>query len=175
MTARGLLAARHDPVRYRNARRLEADLGARLVHRKRGSEHARMRIGDFQRLKHALDAAVLAPFAVKRIETGIGFEKRKPVGDVAVHVDGRNPIAEVLQRACAGRAGSERNIPFRRPAAHQDRDMVELLCHSAAARWAPSPGTPMRLISHSSVIPLCANTRSRTSSPSCSMSAAVAP
>src|SRR5208337_562532 len=133
-----------------------------------------MRVGDFERLEHALDAAVLAPFAVKRIETGIGLENGKAVGNVPVHVDGRNPIAEVLQRACAGRAGPERNIPFRRPAAHQDRDM-ELRCHSAAASWDPAAGMPMRLISHSSIIPLFAKTRSRTSSPSCSTSAAVAP
>ena len=56
-----------------------------------------MRIGDFQRFEHALDAAVLAPLAVKRIETGIGLENGKAVGDVAVHVDGRDLIAEAAQ------------------------------------------------------------------------------
>ena len=51
-------------------------LGARLVHRQRRGEHAGMRVGNAQPFEHALDAAVLAPAAVQRVEGDVGLRRR---------------------------------------------------------------------------------------------------
>src|SRR5262249_40029906 len=95
---------------------------------------------------------------------------------IAVHIDARDAITFALKCFGARFSGIERNLAFGGPSAHQDSYVLIVSRHSAAMRLASaSPGCiPMRLISHSSSIPLLARTRSLTSSPSVSTSAALA-
>ena len=84
MRARRLGGGRDDAFRHGNAGRLEGDLGAGLVHRERGGQHARMRVRDLQGFEDALDAAVLAALAVERVEASVRPEFGQAGGEVAV-------------------------------------------------------------------------------------------
>src|SRR6185503_15135020 len=103
-------------------------------------------------------------------DVGFGLERADERAHVARQVDGFYLVAGALQRLDAARAGRERNLAFGRPSAHQHGDA---LLHWRAS-FAAAGGRPIRRISHSSVTPLLALTRRRTSSPRFSMSAAVA-
>ena len=71
-----------------------------------------MRIGNRQRLEHALNGAVLARMAVQHHQRRIGAQLGKPGGDGAIDVDPGHLIATALQRIGAGFAGAQRDLPF---------------------------------------------------------------
>ena len=98
-------------------------LGALLVHGERGGEHAGMGIGDAHGLEQALDAAILAVAAVQGVEADIGPELGEPRGHIAADIEAAHAVALRFERVGAGRAGAERDLPLRRQAAHQHRDV----------------------------------------------------
>ena len=68
----------HDArLRHRNAGSLGDMLGLRLVHGKRRSQHAGMRIGNFEIFEDALDRAVLAEGPMQRVEGHVGTQIRQ--------------------------------------------------------------------------------------------------
>ena len=64
-------------ARHRQPGRREDLLGPRLVHGQRRGQHAGMGVGDPQPFQQALDAAVLAPAAVQRVERDVGLQSRQ--------------------------------------------------------------------------------------------------
>ncbi|MNI55090.1 hypothetical protein D3C73_1100170 [compost metagenome] len=111
-------AARHD-----DARRVQNGLGLVLVHRQGRGQDAGMGIGQLQRLEDALDAAVLAPFAVQGVEDDVGLQRRQHLGQVAARVDTRDLADLPLQGVRAAAPRGQRDLAFRRQAAHQDSDV----------------------------------------------------
>ena len=102
-------------------------LGQHLVDRDDRGGEARMGIGDAHQVEHALHAAVLARRTVQRVEDEIGLRRGKARGDVAAHVDPRDAVAVRLERIGATVARQERYGAFGGPAAHEDRDVHQLL------------------------------------------------
>ncbi len=97
-------AGREDALGHAHADRGDDALGARLVHRDRRGEHARMRVGNAHQLEQALDAAILAEAAVQHVEDDVGLAasgRRR-----SRRHRGRHP-------ACA-RRGPVRSAPWRR-------------------------------------------------------------
>ncbi len=115
-----------------------------------------MGVRNFQSFQNALDTAILAPLAMKRIEADVGLQSGKGVGNVSIHIDPRDAIANRFKRVRAGRTGIKRHLALSGPASHQDSYMVKSPVHKAAASSAPEAlaAIPMRLISHSSWMPL---------------------
>ena len=75
--------------RHRHAGLAEDGLGFLLVHGKRRGEHAGMRIGNLQCLKHGGTAAILAPLAVQGVEGHVRPQVLQDGHDaLARHVDG---------------------------------------------------------------------------------------
>ena len=70
-----------DPVRH------EHHLGQFLVDGDDRRRKAAMRIFQAHEIHHALDGAIFAGCAVKRIEDDVGLQLRETSGDVAVHVE----------------------------------------------------------------------------------------
>src|SRR5918994_1997297 len=132
-----------------------------------------MRVGDLEDFEHPLHVPILSPSAMQRVEGDVGPELAQDAGDVAVDVDPGHLEARFLQRHGAGIAACQAHLSLRRPAAHQNGNMSRAAIAHACAR--SSLGTPMRLISHSSMTPEVSLTRRRIVSPSCSMSPEVAP
>ncbi len=174
----------HHSVRDRDARPAEHRLGEVLLDGERGRQHPGMRVGDADDLQNALDGAVLARPAVQEIERNVGFERLQHAGDVTADVDAGQPVILLLQDIGAGFPRAQRDLPLRRPSAHQDRDVLASIHPPRSAFPDSDPLTrdviygdcasPIRRISHSSSTPELALTRSRTSSPRFSMSAALA-
>ena len=181
------------PLRHRQPGGGEDLLRALLVHRQRRGEHAGMGVGDPEPLEDALDAAVLAPAAVQRVEGDVGprlAERRREVG-AGVDLDDLESLLPQRSRALATR--HERNLTLGRTAAHQHCDAG--CCPARHARLNPVPagllpalsglsslfsffrgpyGRPTRMISHSNDIPVDSKTFFRTNSPKFSRSAAFA-
>src|SRR5438067_13895821 len=121
-----------------------------------------MCVGKLQQFQQPLHTAVFAPAAMKCVQHHIGFGFAEPLRDIFGGIDLNYIKAVISQCLGTGAPGYEANIAFGRPTAEQDRDS----CHAL--------GRPIRLISHSSCTLNLARTRARTSSPSASMSPAVA-
>src|SRR5262249_6781487 len=123
-----------------------------------------------------LDAAILAISAVQCVEHDVrSATARRPQEidqgpQVAFDVELDDVMAAVAQPLGAGLAADQRDLALRRPAAHQDRNPAT---HPSAPLRTGS-NTPIRLTSHPSWPPVFSSTRRRTSSPSASISAAVA-
>src|SRR5690606_8845005 len=168
MTERCLRARHNNAFGNGQARRTENLLRTLLVHGECGCEHTGMGVGNAEHLEQALNAPVLTPAAMQRIESDIRLQREKLIGNIAPDINLRHAVAARFQRLGTSPARDEADFAFRAPAALQDGDML-------AAHTLPSPRfKPMRRISHSSVTPLVAFTRARTSSPSSSRSLAVA-
>ena len=127
------------------------------------------------RSSSALDAAVLAPAAVQRVEHDIRL-RRQPSSS-APTVAGRRRSSSPRSRPRPAR----RRPPGRRPARPRARPTsppistaTRLVTCVPAHGVRSRRGTPMRWISQSSSTPVVSRTRRRTSSPSASRSAAVA-
>ena len=120
---RRLVAVDDAPMRHGHAGRREHRLGEVLLHRERGSEHARMRIGYAQDLEQALNRAVLAAHPVQGVEGDVGPELRQRVGDGPVDVDAGDAVADRLEGVGALASRIQRDGALRRPASHQDRDV----------------------------------------------------
>src|SRR5579862_9661225 len=131
-----------------------------------------MRVRHAQHLEHALDRAILAAAVVQRVEDDIGLwcEVGDELSKIARHVDLLDDVAELLKRRRAFAPAHERDVALCRPTAFQHGDAA----HEAPPLFSRWGGSPMRRISHWSVMPLLALTRARTSSPRPSISAAVA-
>ena len=105
---------------HRNAGGAENRLRLFLVHGERRSEHARMRIGNLQRLEDRRHAAVLAPLAVQRIEGDIGFEVGRTARDRrASHRSAITLKPALRKRSRTGLARRQADLALGRPAAHQ--------------------------------------------------------
>ena len=132
-------------------------LGRFLVHGEGGGQHARVGVGEPHHFQEALDAAVLTPAAVQGVEADIGLQLGERRGQIAIDVDARDAKALALQRVGAFPAGRQRHLALGRPAAHEDSDVLRR--HCAASRASEGPvswpgiGSPMRMISQSSVTP----------------------
>src|SRR6478672_3136753 len=122
-----------------------------------------MGIWDAQPFEQALHATVLAPAAVQGVEGAIDPCLEQLRCRVFPGIDLDDIEAFVAKRARTAGSRRKAHLPFRRTTAQQ---------HSHARELAH--GTPTRLISHSSSIPNVSFTRARTSSPTASISAAVA-
>ena len=83
-----------------------------------------MGVGNFQQFEQALDRAVLAPAPVQRVEDDVGLHVLQNARDVLVDVDGRDLESAPLERRDAGAPGVQRHLALRRPAAHQDRNVL---------------------------------------------------
>src|SRR5215813_6663217 len=152
-----------------------------------------MRVGHRQHLEHALNAAILAILAVQGVEHDdrTAATRRPQEFDqgpqVAFDLEFDDLVTTLAQPLGASLAAHQRHLALGRPAAHQDRDLTRhpsaplRTGPSAPLRTGPSaplrtgPSAPMRRISHSNWTPHFSRTRRRTSSPSASMSAALAP
>src|SRR6185312_2042247 len=121
-----------------------------------------MGIRNAQQLEHTLDAAILTETAVECIEDAIDFGVEKLARDVLAGIDLHDVEPFLAQRFGTARARRQADLTLGRAASQQHGDAFERHV------------TPTRLISHSSVTPDFALTRARTSSPSASISAAVA-
>ena len=123
------------PLRHADAVGDEHQFGQLLVDRDHRSLESAMGIAEAHQVHHALYRPVLAGRAVQRVEHHIGRGLDQPGGDIALHIDPGHAMAAALQRVGDARAGHQRDLPLRRPAAHQDRDMK--LTHDGPHR--PSP------------------------------------
>ena len=66
-----------------------------------------MRVRNFQGLKDALYASVLASSAVQHVETGVGPRLFQDQGDVAANINLLNKVAATAQGLRAGCSGYE--------------------------------------------------------------------
>jgi len=80
-------------------------------------------IGKAQRLQHALDAAVLAPFAVQGVEDDVGLQFGQHLGQVSAGVDAGDLADLPFQGLGAHLPRAQGNLPFGRQPAHQDGDV----------------------------------------------------
>src|SRR4029077_7517182 len=87
------------------------------------------------RLKHALDAAILAEAAMQRIEADVWAKRGEFGRHVAPDIEAGHAVALRFECLGAGLAGTERDFPFRRPAAHQHHDMGLSVCHESSPAW----------------------------------------
>ena len=94
-----------------------------------------MGVGDADRLEHALDAAVLAEAAMQRVEAHVGAKRGELGRHVAPDIEAGHAVALRFERLGAGLAGTERDFPFRRPAAHQHRDVGLVVRHGDFLCW----------------------------------------
>src|SRR6185437_6838488 len=139
-------------------------LGALLVHGERRVQHARMGVGNPQKFQHALNAAIFAPPAMQRVEHHVRLGGEELGFESLAVVDLDHDETFLAQSLRAGTPRDQAHFAFGGQPAQEHGDFF----HSAFS------GIPTRLISHSSVTPDFALTRVRTSSPSPSMSAALA-
>jgi hypothetical protein len=144
-----ILGVDHDTFRTGQAGGLEQTLGGRLVHGQGGGQQARVGVGNAHQLEDALDAAILAPAAVQRVEDGIGrrregFDKGR---HVVANVDFGHLVARLSQTLRAGVSGDQRNLSLGRGPAHQNCDSLAHVSPSRAA-GVVSACRPMRRISH---------------------------
>src|SRR5262245_13240162 len=136
-----------------------------------------MRVGHRQHLEHALDAAILAILAVQSVEHDVRTATTRRAQEfdqgpqVALDLEFDDFVTTLAQPLGAGLAAHQRHLALGRPAAHQDRDLTG----HPSAPLRTGPHSPTRRISHSNWTPHFSRTRRRTSSPSASMSAALAP
>src|SRR5215467_6373170 len=101
-----------------------------------------MTVGNLKNFKQALDCAVFAWAAVQAIERNIRLETHEYRRDVARHVDARDPIAVAVKRIGTGLTGTKRHLTLRRPAAHQNCDVLHLSqCLSIGAGERSRAGT----------------------------------
>ena len=115
------------------------------------AQHAGMGVGHRQHLEHALDAAILAVFAVQGVEHHVGpaaagrpqeIDQR---AQVALDVVFDDLVAAFAQALGAGLAAHQRDLALGRPAAHQDRDLA---AHAGTLRCGGFPSrsrTPLLL------------------------------
>ena len=54
----------------------------------------------------------------------VGLERLQDGGDVAADIDAGQPVIQLLQNIGAGLAGAQRDLPLRRPSAHQDCNVL---------------------------------------------------
>ena len=94
-----------------------------------------MGVGDAERLKHALDAAILAEAAMQRIEADIGAKLGEPGRHVAADIEAGRAVALRFERCGAGLAGAERHFALGRPTAHQHGDVGLCVCHESSPCW----------------------------------------
>ena len=94
-----------------------------------------MGVGDAERLQHALDAAILAEAAMQRVEADVGAKLGELGRHVAPDIEAAHAVALRFERLGAGLAGAERDFPFRRPAAHQHRDVGLCVRHESSPAW----------------------------------------
>src|SRR5712671_3995106 len=111
-----------------------------------------MAVRNLKDFEQALNGAVLARAAVQQIERNIRLETCEYGGDVARHVDARDPIAVAVKRIGTGFAGTQRHLTLGRPATHQNRDVLHLGYLSIAA--GQSSVSEVRVISMSSTLVL---------------------
>ena len=98
-------------------------LGLFLVHRQRRGQHARMGIGNAHPFEDALNAAVLAPAPVQRIEGDIGLQRGETRAEIGAGIDLSNGITLFPQRFRAFMPGRQRHLALGGRATHQYRDM----------------------------------------------------
>src|SRR6478672_4628877 len=94
-----------------------------------------MGVGDAERLQYALNGAVLAEAAMQRVEADVGAKLGELGRHVAPDIEAGHVEALRFERLGAGLAGTERDFPFRRPAAHQHHDMGLSVCHESSPAW----------------------------------------
>ena len=82
-----------------------------------------MRVGNAKKFKHALDRSILADPAMQCVERNIRLQPGEHIGDIAADIDTGDAIADALERFGASASRIERDRPFRRPSAHQHRNM----------------------------------------------------
>src|SRR5476649_2953965 len=82
-----------------------------------------MRIGNAKDLENALNRSILADTSMQGVEGDIRLQFGEHFSNVAADIDPRNAIAGALERVGATASRIERDWPFRRPAAHQHRNM----------------------------------------------------
>ena len=95
-----------------------------------------MGVGDALDFQDALQRAVLAGRAMQHVEGDVGLERLQHGRDFAADIDARDAEALPLQRVGAGLAGTQRNLALRRPASHQDGDV---LAHAALRSGSVKP------------------------------------
>src|SRR5690606_10335494 len=187
MAASRRFGAGQQAFRNRQVRRREHLFRPRLVHRQGRGEHAGMRVGNPQPFEDALDASVLAPATMQRVEDDIRPGTRKHLGQILPGIDLDYVESFTPQRSRAFASGNERYLALGRPAALEHCDTGA--CPARHARLVRRPGvhcpeawlfagshcSPTRMISHSRLIPVLSKTFFRTSSPRDSRSAAFAP
>ena len=120
----GLETRYHAVLGDRNAVGAKQRLGIVFLHRQRRRQHARMGVGNAEDFQQALQRAVLAGPAMQHIERDVGFGGAQGRRDVAGDVDRGDPVAEAPKRCGAGLAGAQRNVALRRPAPHQNGDVL---------------------------------------------------
>src|SRR3546814_20524666 len=103
---------------------------------------------------------------MERIEHDIGLHFGQPDRNVAVHVDAGDLVPLAFQSLGNALPAHQRDRPFVRPAAHQDRDVEFGESHFVlpTRSWSGAPANmPTRWISHSSAMPELSFTRSEES------------
>ena len=126
------LLDRHDPpAGHRYPVRDQRLLGQLLVDRDHRGDHSGMGIGQPHQVHHALYRAIFAGGTVERVEHHVGRSFVQPLRHIMAHIDPGHPVAALLQRQSDALAAHQRDRPFVRPAAHQDRDVK--------ARQSPLP------------------------------------
>ena len=129
-----------------------------------------------RKFEDALDVAVLAPAAVQRVEQDIGLLRLDRL-EQGRQVAGRRRWSRPRSRPPSRPPRNWRRCSAKPRAPPTDRPSgprrASCLLSVLDPRFRP-PARPMRLISQTSSTPLRSRTRRRTSSPSASMSAAVA-
>ena len=125
-----------------------------------------MGVGEAHQVHHALHRAVLARHAVERVEHDVGRGLGEPRGDVAVHVDPRDPVPARFQRLGDALAAHQRDRAARWPSRPSGRRRG-----ASGRRHAPPYPLDFPFERHALAL---ATPGARTSSPRPSMSALVA-
>ena len=120
------LCRQHCVARRRDVAGEPDQLGAQFIEAQRGRHHATAGIRNFHQLERALHRAVFAITAMQRekharVAVAFQFEQRAlgRVESVRIHAFAAQP--------CQHRVAREQgNLPFRRAAAHEDRDLPKI-------------------------------------------------
>ena len=99
-----------------------------------------MGVADAHQVHQALDGAVLAGRAVEGVKHHVRLHRGEHLGEVAIHVDAGDAVAEALQRIGDAGAAGQRHLALGRPTAHENGD-VEGLNHQSSPSPRRRPGS----------------------------------
>ena len=132
------------PARHPDSMRAKGLFGQLLVDGNDRRGETRMGIFDPHQIEHALHGAVFAGRSMQRIEDDIRADRDQHLCDISIHIDAHGFMAQPFTSIGNARATRQRHVAFGRPAAHEDRDF--------------HVRSPIRWISHSSMMPECFST-----------------